>query len=299
MGELREVRALHAYIGPEGYRFFRRIYSGVPMMAGEFIATQRSVNVDFVPLGELTPPDRDLLKVVGLPFKRGTLAPIFRASRPGYHPWYVTEGEARILAECQRALITLCDLLKTNPNLGYWDKQSVYPLLARRAEEGNAEEFQIRLIDAPSFPLPMPNLATLDEANLQRIRGSRYPLQGVLEVDHFYGMGMIGEKHQRKACIRMALAIDAKSGFAYPPEVSSPDAPTADVLARVVLRAIDSSGTMPREIHVRSGEFKALLKPLAQALGFSVRAKESLPALDFAKNHLLEMMGDPGQLPSF
>ena len=66
---------------------------------------------------------------------------------------------------------------------------------------------------------------------------------------------------------------------------------------RVILRAIESACALPLEVHVRSGEFKLLLEPMAQALGFSVKAMKSLPALDIAKSQLLEMMGDPGLLP--
>jgi len=296
MGALGQVRALQVYLGPEGYRFFKKLQSGEAMTAGEFFAAQHSVYVEFVRLRELTAPDRKLLEVMGHPLKRGTLAPIFRSIRPGYHPWYVTEGEARILAECQRALITICDLLQANPDLHYWDKENVYPMLSRQGEEGNEQEYRIRLVDAPSFTVPMPNLLTLDEARIERIRNCRYPSQGVLEVDHFYGAGMIGERNQRKACFRMGLAIDANCGLAYPPEVSLPASSTGDVLTRVVLQAIESAGALPRELHVRSSEFKALLDPLAQALGFSVKVMKSLPALDFAKRQLLEMMGDPGPL---
>jgi len=297
MGVLGHVRALHVYIGPEGYRLFQRLHSGEKMTAGEFFAAQRSVYVEFVRLGKLTAGDRGLLKVVGHLLKRGTLAPIFRSIRPGHHPWYVTEGEAWMLAECQRALIAICDIRKAKPALDFWEEESVYPMLSRRAEEGNEAKYEIHLVDAPSFPLPIPNFATLDEARIHRIRDSRYPFQGVLEVDHFYGAGMIGEKNQRSACLRMGLAIDAQSGFAYPPEVSSPGPSTGDVLMRVILRAIESACALPLEVHVSSVEFKLLLEPLAQALGFSVKAMKSLPALDFAKCQLLEMMGDPGLLP--
>ena len=296
MGALGQVRALQVYLGPEGYHFLRKLQSGQAITVGEFFATQRSVSVEIVRLGELTGPDRKFLEAMGHPLKRGTLAPIFRAIRPGYHPWYVTEGEAGILAQCQRALIKICDHLQAKPDLHYWDKENVYPTLSREGEEGDEQGYRVRLVEAPSFPVPTPNLPTVDEVHVQRIRDCRYPSQGVLEVDHFYGAGMIGEKNERKACPRMGLAIDAKSGLAYPPEVSLPASSAGDVLTRVVLQAIESACALPREVHVREGEFKALLDPLAQALGFSVRVMKSLPALDFAKKQLLEMMGDPGPL---
>jgi len=297
MGSLGQVRALHVYIGPEGYRLFQRLHSGEKMTTGEFFAAQRSVYVEFVRLGELTAADRGLLKVMGHLLKRGTLAPIFRSIRPGHHPWYVTEGEARMLVECQRALIAICDIRKAKPTVDFWEKESVYPMLSRRAGEGNEAKYEIHLVDAPSVPLPIPNFGTLDEARIQHIRDSRYPFQGVLEIDHFYGAGIIGEKNQRSSCLRMGLAIDAQSGFAYPPEVTSSGPSTGDVLMRVTLRAIESACALPLAVHVRSGEFKLLLEPLAQALGFSVKVMKSLPALESAEGQLLEMMGDPGLLP--
>jgi hypothetical protein len=296
MGALGQVRALHVYLGSEGYQLFKKLQSGETMTVGEFYAAQRSVYVEFVRLGELTSPDRNLLKAMGHPLKRGTLAPMFRSVRAGYYPWYVTEGEARILAKCQRAVVTMCELIRANPPLDYWDKENAYPLLSRKSENGTEEEYCIRMVEAPSFPLPMAKLPNVDEARLRRIREGRYPSQGVLEVDHFYGAGMIGKKNERKACFRMGLAIDAESGLAYPPEVSLPATSTGDVLARVVLQAIESACALPYDVRVRDGEFKVLLDPLALALGFCVRVTKSLPALDLAKKQLLEMMGDRGPL---
>jgi len=202
-----------------------------------------------------------------------------------------------MLAECQRALIAICEMRKAQPTLDFWKKESVYPLLSRRAEAGNEAKYEVKLVQAPSFPLPTPDFGTMDEGRIQRIRGSRYPFQGVLEVDHFYGPAMIGEKNQRKSCLRMGLAIDAHSGYAYPPETGSAGHCTGDVLMRVTLRAVESACALPQEVHVRSSEFKVLLEPLGQALGFSVKARKSLPALEAAKGHLLEMMGDPRRLP--
>src|SRR5262249_27416266 len=123
MGALGQVRALHVYIGPEGYRLFRRLHSGERMTPGEFFAAQRSVHVEFVRLGELTAADRVLLKAMGHRLKKSTLAPVFRSIRPGYYPWYVTEGEARMLAECQRALIAICEMRKAQPTLDFWKKE--------------------------------------------------------------------------------------------------------------------------------------------------------------------------------
>ncbi len=298
MGALGQVFSLHVYLGPDGYRLFKRLQSGEPITVGEFLSIGRSLSVEFVPLRELTPPDRALLKAMGHPLKPRTRAPIFRSFRPGYHPWYVTEGEARDLAECERAMSAFWDVFLRNPDEDYWEKEDVYPLLAPRTEKGKEAEYQIHSVHAPLLPLAMPEPPALDDAHIQRVRDAGFPSEGILEVDHFYGAGMIGKKNERKACFRMALAINAETGFAYPPVVVSAESSAGDALTRLVFQTIEAGRALPREMRVRSSEFKVLLEPLAHALGISMKVLDSLPALDFAKSHLMEMMGDPGPSPA-
>lgn len=295
LGALGEVRALHVYLGLESFYLFKELHAGVAMPPEEFFAIQRSLYVEFVTRSELAAPDRNLLNVIGYPMKkRGALVPIFRSIRPGFHPWYVTEAEGHILADCQRAVITVYDLVSANQDFHYWNKENVYPLVSWNQGEGKQVGHQIKMVEPPA-PAPLkPELPTLDEARIERVRKGKSPLEGVIEVDHFYGAGMIGEKDQRKACFRMGLAIDAESGVAYPPELGLPTTSTGEILTEVVLKATESAHGLPRHIHVRRSEFKILLWPLAQALGFSVTVKKSLPALEFAKGHLLTMMGGGG-----
>lgn len=297
MGALGEVRSLYVYIGPEAFQTFQKLQQGKTMTVGEFYAGLKGVSVEFVRPSELTPPDRAALKACGYPFKRGILAPIFRASRPGYHPWYVTEGEAQILDECQRAAAKMCDLVKAHPEQTYWSKEGVYPLFSFQGDGGEDDHFRIRTQEVPRDSRSAAEPASLDQSRIERVRNSNYLPRGVLEVDHFYGPGMIGKKNERRACFRMGLAVDAETGHAYPPEANMPEPSTGDVLAGVVLNAIEDACARPAEVRVRDGEFKVLLDPLAQALGFRVKIARSLPALDFAKGELLKMMGDPGPMP--
>jgi hypothetical protein len=297
LGALGEVRALHMYLGLESYHLFKDLHAGVAMPPEEFFAIQRSLYVEFVTRSELAAPDRNLLNAIGYPTKkRGTLVPIFRSIRPGFHPWYVTEAEGRTLADCQRAIITVYDLISANQDFHYWNKENVYPLVSWNHGEGKQVGHRIDMVETPARAPQEPRLLTLDEARIERVRKGKYPLEGVIEVDHFYGAGMIGEKDQRKACFRMGLAIDAESGMAYPPELGLPTTSTGEILAGVVLKAIESAHGLPRHIHVGRSDFKILLGPLAQALGFSVTVKKSLPALEFAKSHLLTMMGGGGSM---
>ena len=289
MGALGEVFALQVYLGAEGYRSFQRMHAGEPMTTGEFIAGQRCLYVHFVPLRELEPPDRELLEAMGHPLKAGTVAPQFRSMRPGYHAWYPTAPEARILAECHGAFLAFYDRWQADRDVDYWVEENVYPLLSRRGEEN---EYELRLAKAPAPPKPIPRLPAVDESWIRRILAARFASRGVLEVDHFYGAAMIGEKHERKACVRIAVAIDARTEHAYRPVAGSAEASTGDMLVEVVLGAIESASAIPKEIHVRDREFKVLLDPLGHALGFPVRVAKSMPALELVKSELLAMMGD-------
>lgn len=297
MGALGEVFALSAYLGSEGYRFFQKVHTGRELSAGEFFAEQRSVYVHYVPRRSLTKPDRELLGAVGHATNKGGLAPQFRTNRPGYHPWYVTESEARILGDCFRAMIWISEQLSKTPSTWYWKTDGVYPFVsAGNVGEDGQPQYSMRMIEAPRVAPVEPVMPSLDQPRMERILERRKSRQGILQVDHFYGPGMIGKQNERKACFRVALAIDAETGFAYPPEAALPDTATGQMLANVLVQAMELGGFVPRQVHVRDPGCGLLLQPLAEALGFKVAVRRSLPALDFAKNHLLQMMGDPGPI---
>ena len=113
MGALGEVVAhCRTHIGTESYRLFRKIIAGETIDPGEFFASQRSVSVEFVSRAGLDAADRKLLADLGHPVGRGLASPVFRAIRPGFLPWFVTEEEAQTLGalheRCNRDLFCRC-----------------------------------------------------------------------------------------------------------------------------------------------------------------------------------------------
>jgi hypothetical protein len=106
---------------------------------------------------------------------------------------------------------------------------------------------------------------------------------------------MVGEKNERKACIRFVLVTDADSGFAFQPVLGQPGDSTGQLLVQALLGAIRDGRCIPREIRVPQKEFKILLDMLSKRLKCDVRVTKSLPALDQLKGHFLAMIGDPGE----
>jgi hypothetical protein len=228
---------------------------------------------------------------MGHPLTKGTEAPFFRTIRPGYHPWFVTESEAKILRRGLESVLVIADCLAQEPDADLWNEEDVYPLVRFTAEHSDRLEYVVKLTAAPREIPTMPKLPELDQPRIQSILDGRYRSAGVLEVDHFYTAAMIGAKDERKACMRIALAIDSKTAIAFPPLVSAPEESTGKMLQQVVLQAIEVKHALPAEVRVLNREYKILLDPLAESLGFRIKVQDSLPALNFAKTEIEAMLG--------
>jgi hypothetical protein len=87
-----------------------------------------------------------------------------------------------------------------------------------------------------------------------------------------------------------ALAVDAESGVLLAPEMSAGNAQPAELLARVFVKGIQSTRTLPKEVRVRSRRLKESIAPLLDSLGVTARVAKRLPAVDEARAHLLNFM---------
>ena len=294
MGALGEVFAVHAYRGMESYRLFKRLASGAPLTAGEFFGTQRSVTMEFLPSGMLPGPDRELARVLGHPLKRGTIAPQFRAGRPGYQPWYPTEAEGKVLALCVESVLAFSEGLELKPEAGYWNVEDVYPqVLWKKNSYFRVENTLVRVT-----PPPLPELPKLDEVRLTKLSKGDYPVRGIVEVDEFYSAASVGGKNERKACVRMVMAADAEIRCLYMVHAFEPTRSVGEVLMEAVLQTVERGRFVPAEVRVNDERKRLLLTLLRERLGFELRAVGELPALEFAKNELLQTLGDPGPISS-
>jgi uncharacterized protein (UPF0262 family) len=294
MGALGQVFAVHAYCGMESYRLFKRLASGAPLTAGEFFGTQRSVTMEFLPSGMLPGPDRELARVLGHPLKRGTLAPQFRAGRPGYQPWYPTEAEGKVLALCVESVLAFSEDLEHKPEAGYWNVEDVYPEVFWKKDG----YFRVENTLVQVTPPPLPELPKLDEVRLAKLSKGDYPVKGIVEVDEFYSAASVGGKNERKACVRMVMAADAEIRFLYMVHAFEPTRSVGEVLMEAVLQTVEKGRFVPAEVRVNDESKRLLLSLLRERLGFELRAVSELPSLESAKRELLQTLGDPGPISS-
>ena len=176
MGALGEVLSMHAYIGTEGLRQFRKIEAEEIADPGEFFASTHCVYVEFVPKAELLRQDRELLAALGHPQGRGLASPIFRTMRPGFLPWFVTEEEARTLAECIRAVIVVCATVASQESVKFWELADTYPMVTRM--EGAEPRYHVEMFHSilpPEAPVAPVRLA---EDTLLALRGRDFAVRG-------------------------------------------------------------------------------------------------------------------------
>lgn len=285
MGALREVFALHAYVGLESFRLFRRISTEEISDPGVFFASQQSVYVEFVPRRELERQDRNLLAALGHPSGKGRHSPIFRAIRPGFHPWFVSAEEAEILMECIQAVVIVARAALDKGNAHFWSEADTYPFVSK-GEEGSAE-YRVDLIKAnpPDGPAPAP--AKVDRTALDSVLHQDFTVRGVMELDHILSGAPIGQENERKACACFALALDSEAGVIHATDVTDCSVAPADALAKVFIKSVQANRTLPKEVRVRTETLRNCLAPLMRSLGVSIQTAPTLSAADEARAHLL------------
>ncbi|MBV9342271.1 MAG: hypothetical protein JO159_15475 [Acidobacteria bacterium] len=291
MGVLGQVVAMYAYIGAESLRLFRKMESQEISGPGEFFGGQHSVYVEFVAKRELEPEDRRLFAAVG---HRQTAkgSPIFRAIRPGFRPWFVTEEEGQTLAEAIRAMITTCSIVsKFGGEVPYWQQADTFPLLTRVERKGDKPEFRVELTKCGLPPEPPLPAVQLRDEQLHELRHSDYIVRGVMEIDYFISTALIGRRHERKALGCVALAADADTGIVFPPEIGSPAASAGDLLVCAIIKAVRSAHALPQEIRVQNPRLKECLGPVSELCGFPIKVVRSLPAVTDARAHLERRLG--------
>lgn len=153
--------------------------------------------------------------------------------------------------------------------------------------------FQVENALVRDTTAPPPDPVPLNEERLEKLSRQDFPLRGIIELDQFYSGAPVGAKNQRKACLRVVMAVDAESRFLYTVEALEPIHPAGEVLVEAILQTIDKGRFVPAEVRVKDESYRFLLLPLKERLGFELRVSERLPALEFAKEELQRALGDP------
>lgn len=285
MGAAGEWIGMYVYQGQESYRMYRTLADGHRPDPYGYYEKQKGVSLEIVRPSELEAADQVLLKAFDHPLKRGMLAPQFRAVRPGYLPWHVTEGEARLLQYCLRAVNVFCATVTDEELEEFWQQKDVFPLVAQERPD---QDYKVRLVTVPA-PGPAPiEVADLDEERVRHIAAECKKSESILEAERFFAPGIIGQENERKMCMHGAIVADANTGFLYHSEFGMAGESRAVIVSRALLAAMELAHFVPAEVRVRETGLGTGLAGLGSALGIDVRTVKNLPAAQEAKEFLIE-----------
>ena len=130
----------------------------------------------------------------------------------------------------------------------FWRKKDVFPMVVPERKE---QEYKVYLVTAPS-PGPAPiEVPDLDEERIRRIAAEYKKSETILEAEHFFAPGIIGQKNERKMCMHLTIIADANTGFLYHSEFGMPGESRATTVSRALLAAMESAHFVPAEVRVR------------------------------------------------
>lgn len=271
LGALGEHRAVHVYPGVAGYSWYQAVLeSKEPSRL--MMADCEALELAYPAPLEITDLDMDVIR--GCRFGSYRRAFQFRSVRRGYAPWYITDDEGKRLAVCLEALMALIrsPIFEAHGEQMWDDNNASLPMLTKTKGAWSVAPLSVGItrVDVPRL--------WLDEQEVDRLR--RLPKSGAVCVGDSIMPGLAGMENERPTVLNLLVVLDARSGYAYPPDLRQPGEPLAAAGARVLAEAIRTRQAVPDRVLVTDEQFATGLAELAKALGFEIRLKSHVPVLD-------------------
>lgn len=295
MGMLGEHYAVSLYPNPRALYGLLALEEAGPGLNPDALLEIPQVQLSFEDRGELENRDRQTIKDLGFKFRGRKQWPMFRSYRPGFMPWFIEAEEARLLAQALEQLLEVAPRFRKDASLlapdGVGCNDESYLVRVAHEEEGDGTPiWQDRVMEVPS-PEPVSIQIEMDPGTLENLRSLP---QGAyeLEMDLFMFPTPIQEnKDVRPVLPYMLLSVEAESGIVFGTELLQAD-PSLEALwgsiPLAVARQLAGLEAMPYGITVSSALLSQLLQPLAETASFELKGAYSMPALEEAKQALLE-----------
>jgi hypothetical protein len=244
------------------------------------------LQVSFEDRRMLQPPDREIVKRLGLTFRGPNAWPLFRSFRPACAPWFLEDAEIDLLAVVLEQTLDVAPRQRERPSLLRDNGEDRWLVRIRRP--GGAWDDRVEHIPEPPPP-PIPvvmDVALLD--TLERLA----PSQATYELDVFmYPTPVQETPDERPRFPYLAMLADSASGMLFAADLLRVHGSIPAMWAAVPQafgRALQRAGHRPAELRVRSDVLYQVLQALSSELRIRLRLVEELPAVDAAREALVE-----------
>lgn len=295
MGMLGEHFALAVYLGTEGLEGYLKIRSGeVSSYPPNLLLLQKCLMASFEDREFIQKPDYQMIKRLGLKFRGRNSWPLFRSYQPGYHPWFLTSGEARFLTLALQQAIDVSLRFKGNPDLLTPPKKS-HCLVRVPEKDGRGLKWRDLWLEPTPIKDGEVEAGPMDEACLRRIEEESPRRQGVWEIDFFPSPAPVRDKKEERPYYPyMFLWVDHHSGLILHFHMAEQPGDVSELPSKL-LDVIENIKTIPGMMLVEKEEAFRLLKPVASKLKVKLRLAERLECLEEAKIGMIEFLGPRGE----
>lgn len=291
MGMAGEHYAVALYLGLRGLFAFWHLQQNQAHAQPEDLLLLPQLQISFNDREILDTHDRNLLKVAGIKPRGRNAWPQLRSHRPGLLPWHITAAEVNPLCVALEQLLDVAPRFKANKKLIHVSGQNRF--LVRVAEQqGDQVRWHDDVQQLTATQPPSINF-TINAQLLAQVKALPRVYNN-LEMDLFLMPTPIHERGERPYFPFNLLVAESKSGMVLSTDLLQPLPSLEGMWATVperVMQLFVKIGVVPHEIHLTPSMLRQLLLPLTQEVGFQIKEKKRLPALDSAKRGMLQMMG--------
>jgi hypothetical protein len=285
LGGIGQHFAVSAYRGAGG------LWDFLDLIADEEMPPERlleiaQLQVSFEDRRMLQREDRDLVKRLGLTFRGPNAWPLFRSFRPACAPWFLEDAELDLVAVVLEQTLDVAPRQRATPALLRENGEERWLVRVRRPDgvwEDRVEH--VPEPPAPAIPVIM-DVALLD--TLKRLDHSR----ATYELDVFmYPTPVQEQPDERPTFPYLAMLADSTTGTLFAADLLRVQGSIPAMWAAVPQafgRALQRAGRLPAELHVRSDVLYQVLGRLASELRMRLRLVEDLPAVNAAREALVE-----------
>lgn len=282
MGNAGEVFALAMYTGEEGFRSYQRLlYMPEEVLEEDQTAIgleQKMLKVEFVDRDDLSKPDLDQVKALGLKFRGKTQWVMAREYLPGYFPWFLTTEQAETMTHALQQAMDVAIRFEENPSLIRRDDEK---LLLRVPKE---EDGKKRWVDE-YIPEPLED----DDQDLFPVHEARKDLAAAAKKKlkkkkndllfiHQYFPSPIGNQGKRPFFSKVSLWISA-NGMIISHNLSF-ESDTWEKFELDFYQQLETLEFIPNRIGVSSVMAYYQVMPLTQILDIELLLMPDYPVFD-------------------
>lgn len=295
MGNLGEHLALGVYLGTEGLYGFWDFQNGKYETEPLALFDLPQLQVSFEDREQLKENDRTLIKKLGLKFRGRQNYPLFRGTKPGFMPWFITSEDARFLIHIIEQSLDVASRVKDNPLVLTIENNpgdEIYLIRAAEKQNGNLvwhDEFKrIPPPETKQYQVEVP------PEILNHLKAFPQNKNLIFEMDLFHAPTPVAEKGERPFFPKMLMAAETNSRLILGFELIKPREDALESRAEIVessMAILSSHNVLPKEIRVGSDLLFNLLRNFTQQLNIELRQTDNLLAIREAKEAMFGFFG--------